>query len=342
MKKVGILTFHEADNYGASLQAYALLKSLKGKVDAEIINYHCQYILEQIIDVNGLSLPKKIIALAFKKNKHRKFKKFTNDFLKLSNDYTTDNKVDINNIYDMVIVGSDQVWNLECTNSDNTYFLDFINDNTIATTYAASFGSASFPGKDYYVYLKRFHTISLREEKYVDEIRKYNNNVRIDIDPTLLLPRQDWESFILKKRPIKQKYVFVYLVGEQIELIKKANEYALANKCKVITNKNSIDFFLKCSPVDFLNWIYYSDYIFTNSFHGTVFSIVYHKKLVVECNIKGGYNNRASDLLSKTELEILKIENCFVKKSIDWDAVDEKLNLLRVDSNKYIDEMIGF
>lgn len=153
-------------------------------------------------------------------------------------------------------------------------------------SYAASFGAGSYPEK-YENLLKKFHVISLREDKYLKELENLCGKVRMDIDPAMLLTEEQYKTFITGS-PIKKKFIFVYLIGEQVNLLNRARKYAEANNCKVITNKHSPEFFFKCSPEDFLNWVYYADCVFTNSFHGTVFSILFHKKFTVECKIRGG------------------------------------------------------
>ncbi len=337
--KIGILTFHEADNYGATLQAYALYKVVRECSDAEIINYHCDFILKQIKEIGDMSLSKKIIAKTFKLVKHRAFKNFTKKNIKLSKEYTKETVGTINGNYKLIFVGSDQVWNIECTDSDSTYFMDFIEDDTLLCSYAASFGAAPYPGEEYSRYLGKFHTISLRESKYIDELKKTNSNIRIDIDPTMLLTPDVWKEFI-KKPPIRNKYVFAYFVGEPVELLDKIKEYSKNKGLKIISNKTSPEFFLRCNPSDFLNWIYFAEHVFTNSFHGTVFSILFQKNFTVECKTKGGFNNRAYSLLEKLGLQELLIENQNNDLTLDWLKVNRELDSMRCNSRKYISEII--
>ncbi len=339
-KKIGILTFHEADNYGATLQAFALLRTVNKYGKGEIINYHCQFIIDQVKDCGKVSLGKKIVATLFKMKKHRAFLSFSKENMSLSREYTITTRNELNGQYSLILVGSDQVWNIECTNSDKTYFLDNIQDKTLISTYAVSFGSGPYLGNDYEELLSHFHTISLREEKYIDQLEKVNPNIRIDVDPTMLLKEEEWKSFI-RKPLVSKKYVFVYLVGEQINLLKKADEYAKKNGCIVITNKKSFEFFLHCSPIDFLNWIYFADCVFTNSFHGTVFSIVFHKKFTVECKTRGGYNNRSSSLLKKTGLDFVILDNWEGQENKDWDKVEQVLKDMRENSLNYLKGIIN-
>ena len=336
--RVGILTFHEADNYGATLQAYALQKVISKKANCEIINYHCKFILDQIKRVNTVSFPRKLFASIFKTNKHIAFKRFDRKHLKLSRDYNEMSKTEMNGSYDLVFVGSDQVWNIECTGNDKTYFADSINDDTPLLSYVASFGAGPYP-QDCESYFQRFSTISLREDKYFEKLKKLCPEVRKDIDPTMLLDKEEW-SELSRRKPMSAKYVFVYLIGEQIHLLESAEKYAVENNCKVITNKSSLSFFLHCSPEDFIDWIYYAECVFTNSFHGTVFSILFHKKFAVECSIRGGYNNRAKNLLDLVGLENAQIENWNGTESIDWTIVDKTIESLQARSKQFIYESI--
>lgn len=338
-KKAGILTFHEADNYGATLQAYALMKKVSEYIETEIINYHCEYILNQVKMIDNLPFPKRSIAVIFKAKKHAAFSSFNKRYLMLSKDYTRYNIEQANDNFDVIFVGSDQVWNTECTNSDMTFFLDFLKDTSKIKSYAVSFGSGLYP-VEYERLIKRFNTVSLREVKYKEKLDGLCENVRIDVDPTLLLMNEEWERF-LHGSLCRNKYIFVYLVGEQVELLKRASEYAKRNECKLITNKKSVEFFFHCSPIDFINWIYYADCIFTNSFHGTVFSLLFHKKFTVECTIKGGFNNRASGLLERLGLSEVMLEKWDETAIKDWTNADVILNEMRKDSLKYISSTIS-
>jgi len=340
MKKIGILTFHEADNYGASLQAFALQEYLSKKANCEIINYHCDYILNEVrtIKISNCSNIKRIVAFLFKKRKHDEFYKFGKEYLNLSHDYDKKNIEIVNDLYDAFIIGSDQVWNVECTNCDENYFAKFVKDGKELYSYAASLGMGSYPDK-YERYLKRFNYISLREEKYIEKFKLLEKNIRIDVDPTMLFTGEKWLEYI-RKRPIKRKYVFVYLVGEPIDLVKNAQKYAEENGLKLITNKKSPEFFVHCAPMDFIDWIYYAEYIFTNSFHGTVFSLLFHKEFVIESEIVNGYNNRVCELLDGVKLSSRKLENWLKNQSsVDWERVEELLAHKRRDSVEYLNKI---
>lgn len=334
-KKIGILTFHQADNYGAILQAYALNKVVSG---SEIINYHNQFILKQTQKLPKGGVAKKIIALIFKKTKHHNFLKFIKSYLAMSDIYTSRNLNLVNKRYSKVIVGSDQVWNMECTNNDTFYFLPTV-DKKKKYSYAASFGSASFPAKECTTYLSEFQTVSLREKKYFENVHSINKNVRFDLDPTLLLSADQWRS-IANERILKDKYVFVYTVGEPIELLHNAKDYAKKNRCKLITNKKSLEFLLNCSPEDFISWIMYADCVFTNSFHGTVFSTIFHKKFYVECKQVNGFNNRAEFLLKLLGLDARMIYTELEDKDENWENVENTLELERDKSMIYLESIM--
>lgn len=336
-KKIGILTFHQADNYGAILQAYALNKVVFG---SEIINYHNEFIFKQTQKLPKGSAAKKVIAFIFKKIKHYNFERFIRNYLNLSDMiYTFENSNLINGKYSKVIVGSDQVWNMECTNNDLVYFLPNI-DAEKKYSYAASFGSAIFPEKECLKYLIDFKTVSLREKTYYEYVGNINKNVRFDVDPTLLLSLNDWK-YIASTRIIKEKYVFVYTVGEPIDLLKNAQDYSRKNGCKLITNKKSLEFFLHCSPEDFVSWILNADCIFTNSFHGTVFSTIFHKKFYVECKQVNGFNNRAEFLLKFLGLESRILSNINDDSFAEnWENVDKKIAEERNKSIMYLETII--
>ena len=134
---VGILTFHEALNYGAVLQCYGLYHSLELiGAESEIIDYHCEQIYNNERPVSAFevrNINTLVNFLFFSRIKRRKKKKFDR-FLKTnmaisSNKYARNNIKECNNYYSHFIVGSDQIWNLKLTGNDLTYYLDFVEDN---------------------------------------------------------------------------------------------------------------------------------------------------------------------------------------------------------------------
>lgn len=305
-KKIGILTFHNAINYGAALQVFALQQSVRKYTDlaVEVINYHQPYLVSL-----KPKLPKVFLSKSFITNLlkfcwqtylymkpcsvvlRKKFFTFHNENLNLSQKIF----LSANDIqgYGSYIVGSDQVWNTSITNGDRAFFLNFVADSAQKISYAASFGHANLSNleKEYIAkYLPSFDYISVREDSAVQAIF---NEISIlasqTLDPTFLLTRNEWADAFVKKAPIKDEYLLLYGL-EKNEVMyeyaaKISNTYGLKlvkvgaaslSHTKIKFDKSITD----AGPVDFVNLFANASFVVTNSFHGTAFSIIFNKKFI--------------------------------------------------------------
>jgi len=301
-KRIGILTFHRADNLGAVLQSYALQSALEERYAAsvQIIDYVCDGV-ESVRRASGL---KGCLLKVYYWIKHRAFEQFRQKYLHLSALYTPQTIVEMKEKYDAVIAGSDQVWNYECSRWDDAYFLNFLKGNEKKYSYAASLGKYRFTEEEkakVRSYLERFEAVSVREEVARQHLQSFADlSVHVLPDPVMLLSKDRWQN-VMSPRLMKEKYVFVYHILPDVHAMKAAEEYARKNHCKVISNKKSLQFILHGSPSDFLSWIFYADRVFTNSFHGTAFSLIFGKALGVETELRdGSVNHRVQEVLKKT------------------------------------------
>ncbi len=305
-RKIGILTFHNADNLGAVLQAYALQTILTEECGAEteIIDYRCQEIEKsryaKCPGDKGEMLKYMLLSVYYY-IKRRGFDRFRMKYLNLSKKYSKSNIHESAEVYSKFIVGSDQVWNLECSGRDKTYYLDFVCDIEKKFSYAASLGNYVYRNEERHhikKLLSNFMEVSVREKSALNVFEDLKiSNLRVDIDPTLLLTNDKWRD-ITSKRIYKKKYIFVYLVQQDVNVINAAKEYAKKHNLKLVSNKKSIKFMIRNSPADFLSWIYNAEGVFTNSFHGTVFSLIFNKPLAADVElISGKINNRVKELL---------------------------------------------
>lgn len=211
-KKIGILTFHRALSYGANLQAYGLQNFLfDNGVDNEIVDYRCQYMIDHyqktFRTVNGNKL--KGFAwnlLTAKSVKQKKFftEEFVTKYLKMSKPYNSENISRANDEYKAFITGSDQVWSPTCVGFDPVYFLTFA-DSSKKYSYAASIATNKIPDSakdDYINRLKDFSGLSLREETGAELISELiNREAFVNIDPSMLLKREDWDKICSRKAP---------------------------------------------------------------------------------------------------------------------------------------------
>lgn len=363
--KTGIITFHQALNYGAVLQTYALQKTIQNMgSDCEVIDYACKKINDdyKTIDLSKCKSKKdylRTIPFFFRMNGRRKsFNRFLQEYLVLSNLYTDENIKDIDNNYDSFITGSDQVFNDKCTDLDENYFLAFTHEGKKKNSYAASFGFQKVPEQledKYKELLKDFENLSVREEKGVEIVKDMVEKDAIQhVDPTLVLSFNDWKELV-KERPCKEKYVFLYTVMDPVNAYQFAKKLAdekgftliylhgtiqLREKIK---KEDNVKHLYTISPDDFITYLYHADYVVTNSFHGTVFSSVFRKKFVVELETGWNYNHRSEELL-----KLLKLDNHIlnelsfqtIEQESDWDYVTEYLGKEAERSKQYLKEVI--
>lgn len=300
--KIGILTFHSAENYGASLQCYALYQFLSEHHDVEVVNYTNpvignHYRLYPKFRKNLLKFaPPMCFVMCHKKElqeRKDKFKQFISELV-ISQPVTTKQLDSADLQYDLIIAGSDQLWNPKILkNLDEVYFLNF-KGRFRRATYAMSMGNIDFPefqSEQFRSLLENFDAISMREEDAADFVASIVKK-RVDsvLDPTLLLSAERWRD-ISKRADLKlpKKYVLFYSVIENPELVRMA-EY-IANDLGIplvyLNIKKKSPPMLTCEtvvlnhagPVDFVYLIDHAEKVVTSSFHGTAFSCIFQKDL---------------------------------------------------------------
>lgn len=280
MKSVGIITLYETDNYGTLLQCMALKKSIEKVCD------HKVYVLshkDMVPIVNGFSGDK------LRNGYDERIKKFS-DFLAENVGITPMDSVSECDYY---VVGSDTVWWLTVLEDYPLYFLDFVK-NGKRISYAPSLGTCDYSDFDSEIfkkYIPKFDFLSVREPKAVDYIRQFTNSpIEAVLDPTLLLTAQEYEPYEV---PIPYKdgeYILVYLIYDESALntymLNLANRLAKKYSLKVVHFVyNMPDYmygekgssFAFSGPGEFLSYFKKARLVLTNSFHGTIFSIIYRK-----------------------------------------------------------------
>ena len=357
--KIGIITFHRAKNMGAMLQAYALQSVLNERIgNCEIIDYRNEdlednYRLKKVSEVAGLKAKIKLLIM---RRKNINFENVRNDFiskyLKLSKTiYNKENISLSNSEYNQFVTGSDQVWNTKLNYDDMNYFLNFVDDNKKKNSYAASIGTSEL-SRDLKSLirnqLKNFNNISVREiegKKILDSILP-NKDVKVVLDPTLLLTIDKWDAITDESIKNKGNYIFVYVVADTPYLISFARKLAKNNNCKIVYFSNGYKKYPgvinlnKLSPNEFLGYIKYAKYVLTSSFHGFCFSVLYNKDFYYELDMRKNNNNsRLNTLASLLNLKDRELIDGSAKNydMIDYDSVEILLNKLREESYKYID-----
>lgn len=358
--KIGVLTLPLAYNYGGILQAYALQKVIKNMgYDVERINYpfireepHVKTIIKRCI---SKYLLRRYDGLIFYEQKFNKWlplmmqntSKFINENIVSSNEIRDFSEISPNT-YDVIVVGSDQIWRPKMFQLNPALsFLSFAKDwNIKRIAYAASFGTSDweFDGeqtKGCAGLATLFSFIGVRE---IDGVDLCKDHLHVDsdfvLDPTLLLEAKDYVELIEKSNVSKSKgTLFDYtldLSPEKKDLV----SFIAKEKCLTPFSVNSKDGNFFCpleeriaKPVEsWLRGFFDSDLIVTDSFHACVFSIIFRKPFVVVANKARGMS-RFTSLLGSLGLMERMVENIDEYKSmpseIDYKAVYKKLNQLR-------------
>lgn len=323
--RVGIITMI-SDNYGNRLQNYALQQTIK-KIGVEVETFHNPFLYSYSEVKHVLKKPIKIIIYSLSKIKREilkrenLFEEFNKNYIVWSKFWLNNQKhlLRINSYYDKVISGSDQVWNPESNNIDGRYFGTFVSAEK-RLSYAASFGISTIPRKrrtEWTEYLENMESISVREENGIQIVRDLTGkDCEQHLDPTLLLGKEEWRKLESKPKNIdfSKKYILTYFLGiidsEQENYI---NNLALKMQCNVY-NMNRIDLpeLYSCGPCEFLYLIDKAECILTDSFHGTVFSILFEKKFKVfkRKGLKNSMYSRLESLLKILNLSIVE-ENTY-------------------------------
>lgn len=358
MKKIGIMTFHRALNFGAKLQAFALMETLnKNNFDASILDYRCNEIENFYYGKKGLKgFVKKIIFPRFCHALNIRKKNFSNfdKLYKTTKVYTAENIQNSNEELDAFVVGSDQVWNPIITGNDYNYFLPFA-DKSKSISYAASFGKAKISDWDeakLHSLFDNFNGLLTREESAANMINAFDNkfNASAVLDPVFLLDKNDWVTKLnLKVNPPKQKYIFVYIVAQQTNLLERAKKIATEKNLKVIfvdSGRKADRFFTKentLGPIEFLNLLLNAELVITTSFHALAFSLIFNVPFQYELSKeKVNANSRLSDIAKNLDIEqfeLLDVDSQILQ-NYNWAAINNKIGNLKEESIKKLINLI--
>lgn len=386
MKKVGIVSCYFKDNYGSMLQAYATQKVLENNgIPNETINIDFnkdfkngkrKYYITQLFNFKFIKNKFGMIKMKFQKKLNKKLEKnirirtnmyreFRRDInLSRSNSTYEDLKKQAIEKYTDIIVGSDQLW-LPVNVVSDYYTLNWVPENINKISYSTSFGFSSIPTKYYQQYKKfltRINYLSTREKSGVDIINKITNReAKLVCDPTILLKKEEWEKESLNKSIYQEKYILCYFLGNNIKHRKFAENLKKMTGYKIVS-LNHADEYVKYSdefcdyspynigPREWLNLIKNAEYICTDSFHGTVFSIIFNKIFFCfrrhNSNSKVSTNSRIDSLLDVAGISnerILtgneKVEEV-LKYKIDYENVNKNIEKFREESKTWLLKVI--
>lgn len=323
-KGVAIVTLYANNNFGNKLQNYAVQEVIRNSFGYDtytIINYYEKY--KFIMTVKD-SLKKLMHYKNYEPvdmEREKKFKEFDTNITKSPREVSYRYpKAKLNNMYDYFVVGSDQVWNQTTGRISQLFLLSFVNDSSKKISFSASLGTDKLLDESknqVKEYISDFGNISVREataKKIIEELTE-RNDVEVLLDPTMSLTTDDWDKVC--KKPIQmsassyenKKYILLYFLGKYTGERKNAIEkFASENDCKIINILDKNDEFYKCGPSEFI-WLEKNAFmVCTDSFHSSVFAILYKRPFLVFNRDDGQkgvneMNSRIDTLLSKFKLE---------------------------------------
>lgn len=353
--KIGILTFHRALNYGAVLQAYALQEYLcKQGADARIIDYRQPFIesqyecfsIRRCLSKNPVRCISRVIREILNLNsrilKKKLFREFSRKYLRVT--LKACHEEDIPKDMDVYLHGSDQIWNSKLTGGyDFIYFGKYQTSHGLKASYAASMENREYTeseGNSISEGLAFLDFISVREKGLIKLLQPYTEkNIVQVVDPTLLTDKATWDAVI---SPVKEgeEYVFMYVVGKQNS--KKVKSFALE-----VAHRLDVKKIIDCkekglSPDGFVSYIKNAKFIITDSFHATVFSVIYHRNFYTVAS------NSGSDLRFTSLLESIGLEDRVVYddmhniEQIDYVKlkIDERLSLYTLASKQFLQNLL--
>lgn len=356
-RKVGIITCSKETNYGACLQSYAtqIIISKLG-YDVEILNYSFEedksylfwknkYLSTQIASILFYSLRKSIYyafksfheGMPYSKEVYKNIADFRNATTK----------------YDILLVGSDQVWNPNLGIDNDITLLKFYENGPKKISYASSFGLSSLPENQkarYAAALKEFDFISTREKQGQQIIYELiHKEVPIVLDPTMLLSAQDWENYQSEYRLPKEKYILIYDTQHSADMFEMSLRIAKEQRLKIYVlsrikpRYSGMEVLYNISPADFLTLISHAEYVLTDSFHGTIYSINYHKEFYAFCPKSSSHlSSRITNILDVLNLRdrLIDENSTGTPLPINYEIVDLELKACRKKSLSYLESAL--
>jgi len=363
MKKIAILTINDYNNYGNRLQNYAtqeVIRSFGFQVETIIYERNANNTplnfkdkLQKFFNLQSKDkydlIKTKASYFFYKKiinNRIKVIKQFTHNYI-----YETNFSISINNIpedlhsrYDFFITGSDQVWNPKLGFGTSIDFLTFAPIHK-RIAYAPSFGISEIPQnyiKNYQKWISEIPYLSVREQVGADIIKKLTGRESIVlIDPTLMLSKEKWVS--ISKSVVKKphKYLLVYFLGKiSYEIMQYIQQISFEYNLEVVylaSLKDKARYIV--DPSEFIDYFNSANIIFTDSFHGTIFSILFEKPFIVFDRLGRlpSMNSRIDTLLAKFKLECRKWENIKNNNDIFNIAFSHVQLIIEEERNKALD-----
>lgn len=365
--KIGILTYHRAENYGALLQAYALRTYLQSK-GHEVsfvdywpdyhVNYFKVFSWERFMAANWKGKIEYLLGatvwLCPRMIRSKRLQRFIHERLGVTGKPRYNEKTKATEHYDVVVYGSDQIWrkqNMGGVGFDDWYFgaENVVADKKIV--YAGSMGTVkTSENDDAYVkkMMQNFEHISVREADLDSYLKGLGVTSQQVIDPVFLLSKEEWEAVADKKQE-KGKYILFYNLLNKPESVRFAEQLSKETglPIKELNKKMSFKHLGKryisgASVEEFLRLVHDAEYVVSNSFHGVAFSLIFQKQFFAVGF--GDRGNRVETLLANAGVPERFVTETKVSplhlKLIDYLSVSEKLEEIRVVSKQYLSSSI--
>ena len=362
--KIGIITIVKVNNYGAELQAFALQKKLellgynseiidylyykdwrfkdtkmsspfvpmniKGKIMYKFKYRFINYLIDQILPSFNNPVKKRI----------KRFKEFHRNNTRLSKTYYSMPQLYNDKLcYDTFVVGSDQVWNPTSSSSIEPYFLTFAPQTTKKISYASSFGVSHIDTilqNRFKSLLNNINVISVRETSGIELVRQLTGkNATLVADPTLLLTQEEWGPYMKKYPNMPERYILIYQLSDSNAITHLAKRigrernipvYRICKRAFKVKKDTGIINLLDAGPAEFLSLIANAEFVITNSFHGTAFSVNFNVPFYTIVSKAKKNNSRMESLLT-----ILKLKDRMIADDANIKILKEDLPL---DNNK--------
>lgn len=345
LKKIGILTFHRAYNFGAVLQTYALeeaIGTISNDTEVCVIDYRNDRIENAFHSKSAKSKLMNVIKFLFyhtyyveTRKKAKLFDTFIEKYILLSP--KCESIDDFKDEYDSVVVGSDQVWNLDMTLNDVNYFLPY-DVGARKLSYAASFGKSKFSEeqkKVIYKELQSFDSVLVREnagEKLVADLGIEAHKV---VDPTLLISKEHWKT-LCEPCNVNRPFILIYIVASETYSISLAKKMAEKKGWDIIYvdppryKYDGVHRLKEAGPSQFLWLIDNAEFVITTSYHGLILSMNLNTPFLYELShVEGNTNSRLEEVIETYQLQDFAISSDIVEQYsnpvYDWKSINERI-----------------
>lgn len=385
-KKIGCVIAYSDNhnNYGTALVGYALIKKVQDLgYPCEVIRYNKKLSFFEKLRLVGLMFRVRQTDRLVRSLKQSYYMKINSGYAeniktrtKAVNKYKAEKLIPLFKEYDgyealakgssnysLVLVGSDQVWT-PMSLYTKFFNLLFVEDSVPKVAYASSFGVSVIPKMQYEAtrhYLNRFSRIGTREMRGKEIVESISDNkAQVVADPTLLLRRQEWTAEIApSEKLVDFPYIFCYLLGSSKKARKAVEELKNKTGLKVVLIRHMDEFIpedesfgdealYNVGPNDFVKLISEAEYVCTDSFHCTLFSLQFHRKFMTFYRFdnmsKSSRNSRIDSLFAVLGIDERRLYKGEIIESInaeiDYEAIDEKLLELRSESVQFLESAL--